>query len=420
MKSAVSLLLAAAFVFAPFAAPAQIVPPKPGVDLPQAYFDRIAQDKTAFQFQKAWIQKAQRAKEAREAFLSMPRSSGMDFASLSDEMRRSMMVAGTTYVPVLMGKYANTGADPYPVSGLESKLFTPDTGTSMTDLYYEMSYGNLTVAGTVYDWVDVAQNDTYYEGGCNGLCSSAKTGQFILELLQANDPSVDFGLYDNDGPDGLPNSGDDDGFVDFIAIVHPETGGECGGSNLWSHRWVVGGWPEFGATAYNYGSPWNTNDPCANGGVIKVWDYTLMPALGSGGGCGTGMTEIGVYCHEFGHAFGLPDFYDTNGGSEGIGEWGLMGSGNWQTPTNPAHMTAYSKSELGWIIPTDVGPVTQAYSINNVEAHSEAYKLNVMEERFVRSGAFPISGSYSMVCGLTASEASARGWAGGAGYGNGW
>jgi M6 family metalloprotease-like protein len=401
-------------VCAPLLTFAQIVPPKPGVELPQAYFDRVAQDKTVFQFQKAWIQKAQRAKEAREVFLSMPHPQGhaMSLATLPDDIRRSMMVSGTTYVPVLMGKYSNTGTDPYAVSTLQTKLFTP-SGTSMTDLYHEMSYGNLDVDGTVYDWVPVSNNDTYYEGGCNGLCGSAKTGQFILELLQANDASVDFGLYDNDGPDGLPNSGDDDGYVDFIAIVHPETGGECGTTNLWSHRWVVTGWPEFS-------QPWATNDSRTGGGVIRVLDYTLMPALGSGGGCGTGITEIGVYCHEFGHAFGLPDFYDTNGGSEGIGEWGLMGSGNWQTSTNPAHMSAYSKTELGWIIPTEVGPVTQSYTINNAEVNAEAYKLNVMEERFVRSGDFPLGGSVSMTCGLNAADASARSWPGGAGYGNEW
>ncbi|UCH85679.1 MAG: M6 family metalloprotease domain-containing protein, partial [Candidatus Latescibacterota bacterium] len=393
MRPAPALLLLTVFLFTPLVAFGQIVPPKPGVDMPQAYFDRLAQDKSAFQFQKAWIQKARRAKELREAYLSVQRSPRMDLANLPDGARQAMMVSGTTYVPVLMGKYTNTGTAPYPVADLQTKLFTPAPAPSMTALYDEMSYGNLNVTGTVYDWFTVSGQDTYYEGGCNGLCGSAKTGQFIKELLQANDPSVNFGLYDNDGPDGIPNSGDDDGFVDFIAIVQPETGGECGTSNLWSHRWVVEGWPEFSG-------PWTTNDPKTGGGFIKVYDYTLMPALGSSGGCGSGITEIGVYCHEFGHAFGLPDFYDTNGGSEGIGEWGLMGSGNWQISTNPVHMTAYSKSELGWIIPTEVGPVTQAYAISNSATTPQAYKLSVVEERFVRSDVFPLAGSYSMTCGL--------------------
>ncbi|UCG52065.1 MAG: M6 family metalloprotease domain-containing protein [Candidatus Latescibacterota bacterium] len=415
MKKAL-VLLAAIFVFVPSTVFAQIVPPRPGVEMPQAYFDRVAQDKTAFQFQNAWIQKAQRAKEARERFLATPRPQGLSFASLPESVKKSMMVSGTAYAPVLTGKYANTGADPYPVSQLQSKLFDPPPALSMTHLYHEMSYGNLTLTGTVYDWVDLPQNDTYYEGpaGCYGLCGSANTGKFILALLQANDPTVDFGLYDNDGPDGVPNSGDDDGLVDFVAFVHPEIGAECGGNNnLWSHRWVITGWPEFS-------SPWVTNDPRAGGGFISVYDYTIQPAVGSENGCGSGVIEIGVFCHEFGHAFGLPDFYDTDGGSHGIGHWGLMGSGNWNDPPNPAHMTAYSKAELGWIVPTEVGPTTQPYTINSSEVTPQAYKVNVMEEKFSRKGISPIGGSYSMHCGLTAAEAGLRNWASGAGYGNGW
>ena len=42
-------------------------------------------------------------------------------------------------------------------------------------------------------------------------------------------PPIDWGLYDNDGPDGMPNSGDDDGFVDVLSVLHPQRGGECGG-----------------------------------------------------------------------------------------------------------------------------------------------------------------------------------------------
>ncbi len=420
MKSTFASLAAASLVFLTFTAAAQVVPPAPGVDLPQAYFDRVAADPTAFQFQKAWIEKAGRAREAREAFLSTPHPEGMSFSSLSEQLRTSMMVSGTANVPVFMGKYSNTGADPYPIAQLQSKLFGPPPAASMTGLYYEMSYGNLNLTGTVYNWVPVSNIDTYYEGGCNGLCGSAKTGQFLLEILQAKDPTVNFGLYDNDGPDGLANLGDDDGYVDFVAFVHPEIGGECGTTNIWSHRWVVGGWPEFGASGNNFGPPWTTNDPKTGGGFIKVWDYTIQPALGSANGCGAGIIEIGVFCHEFGHAFGLPDLYDTDGGSSGVGHWGLMGSGNWNKPTNPAHMDAWSKMQLGWIVPTQAGPVSQTYTIDNSEVNAEAYKLDVMEEKFSRRNIFPITGSYSMSCALTATEATARNWPLGYGYGNGW
>jgi hypothetical protein len=66
---------------------------------------------------------------------------------------------------------------------------------------------------------------------------------------------------------------------------------------------------------------------------------------------------IGTAAHESGHAFGLPDLYDTSNQGEGIGEWGLMGSGNWATQGSPAHMEAWSRNELGWIT---VVPLTTA------------------------------------------------------------
>jgi M6 family metalloprotease-like protein len=406
----------------PLSALAQIVPPRPGVEMPQAYYDRVAQNPNAFQFRKAWIQKAKRAKEARERFFSETGPKAASWATLSAELHQEMTVGGTAFVPVFTVKYANTGSDPYPVANLQARLFDTAPALSVTTMYDEMSYGALTLTGTVYDWVTLSRNDNYYEGpsSCFGLCDAANTGELILDVLLANDSAVDFGTFDNDGPDGLPNSGDDDGLVDFIAIVQPDLGAECGTQNLWSHRWVVGGWPEFGATATTFGSPWTTNDPRTGGGFIQVWDYTIQPALGSVNGCLTGMIEIGVFAHEFGHAFGLPDLYDTDGGGEGIGEHGLMGSGNWLYPSNPTHMSAWSRAELGWLVPTEVGPTLQPYTINSVEVNAEVYQLNIMEEKFSRKNLDPIGGAFSLHCGLTPAEAAARNWPGGAGYGNGW
>jgi hypothetical protein len=59
---------------------------------------------------------------------------------------------------------------------------------------------------------------------------------------------------------------------------------------------------------------------------------------------------IGTMTHELGHGMlALPDLYDTGNTSEGIGWWGLMGSGNWNTQASPAHLSAWSKDVVGWI-----------------------------------------------------------------------
>ncbi|MDH3216717.1 MAG: M6 family metalloprotease domain-containing protein [Candidatus Krumholzibacteria bacterium] len=412
MKLAFALCLAHLFLLLSVCY-AQITPPKPGVDLPQAYFDRVSSDKTAFQFKNAWIQKTRRVKETRQRFLEGLRGDSRGLASLSDDMKRSIVVSGTVSVPAILAQFANTAATPYPASRLRRQLFDGpwSTGT-MAELYAEMSNGNITLTGEVYDWITLPQNDTFYEGGsgCYGLCGSARTGQFILDILTASDASIDFGQYDNDGPDGVPNSGDDDGFVDFVAFVHPEIGAECGGNdNLWSHRWIVQGWPEFSG-------PWQTNDSRAGGGNILIQDYTIQPALS----CGGSTIEIGVFCHEFGHAFGLPDLYDTDGGGEGIGHHGLMATGNWNTPENPSHMSAWSKMELGWVIPVEVGGPARSYTINNVNQTGEVYRLDVVEEKFSRRSVDPIAGSFSLHCGLTDAEANNRNWPASGGYGNGW
>ncbi len=391
----------------PLAASAQIYPPKPGVEIPQAYFDRIKDDSRAFQFQHAWIEKTARIKENR---MNLIRNGNFNFdRGLSKVSAEGALVSGTASVPVFLSKFNNTGANPYPSANLQTELFTGPwpTGT-MHDFYNEISYGNLNLTGTVYNWFQLAQNDTYYEGTQNGLGTDSKVGELLKETLDNWDPSVNFGIYDNDGPDGLPNSGDDDGYVDFVSFVHAEAGGECGNTNIWSHRWTYRGW---------WGAPYTTNDPRSGGGFIKVNDYTIQPALACDN---VTMIQIGVFCHEFGHAFGLPDLYDTDGGSQGIGHWGLMGSGSWNTVTSPAHMCAWAKAELGWIVPTNVGPASATYPVNNVEFNPAAYKLNVYEERWRRSTLCALSGSYSMHMGLTAAEASARGWPGGAGYGNSW
>ena len=291
-----------------------------------------------------------------------------------------ILVSGTKSIPILPVKFHDTGADPYPVASLQKELFDGPwpTGT-MTEYYSQVSYGQFTVTGTVFPWRKVSRDDTYYEGGsgCSGVCEDSKVGELLQESMNLHDATVDFSQYDNDGPDGIPNSGDDDGYVDFVAFVHAEAGGECGNDNIWSHRWFYSGWS---------GSEYTSNDSRAGGGFIKIDDYVIMPAFACNGST---MIQIGVFAHEFGHAFGLPDLYDTdpsNGDSEGVGIWCLMAGGAWggdsSSPETPTHLCAWAKAYLGWVAPTDVTMDLSAATIPNVEDNPKVYKLPISSTQY--------------------------------------
>ena len=350
---------------------AQIAPPHPGVELPSRYLERMARDKSAFHFKRAWIEATRRVQRNRRL-----RELGVPLGVLPAGEAGAFRVEGTRRIPVLAGKFANTGADPYSETDLQHQLFDgPNPTGTVTDFYHEISYNYLTLTGTVYGaqgggLFQVAHDDTYYEGdpGDNGVSGNAKTGEYLKELLDAADSWVDFSQFDNDGPDGIPNSGDDDGYVDITAFIQPEKGGECGGTNnIWSHRWTYDAW---------WGTAYVTNDAAAGGGTIRVNDYTIQPLVSCNG---TSIIEIGVFCHEFGHGFGLPDLYDTDGSSAGIGTWGLMASGAWggdgSHPATPAHMCAWCKEQLGWMDPVVMCGNQAGVSLQAAEQAGDLLKI---------------------------------------------
>jgi M6 family metalloprotease-like protein len=284
------------------------------------------------------------------------------------EIEAGSRVTTTRYCPVLCGKYSDKATPDWPVGDLVDELFSLDYGGtnplgqpgSMREHYRDMSYGAFDLQGGVFGWYPLPQTSLFYQGasGDNGLVTDAASGQagaFIRHTLEAADATVDFRIYDNDGPDNVPNSGDDDGYVDLVMFVHPNDGGECGSDEVWSHSFSYSGW------AQHNGQPFFTNDIGANGQPLKVDDYTIMPAIS----CFGGRIEIGVFSHEFGHALGLPDLYDRSAfdpagavTTGGMGLYCLMAAGSYggdyEHPATPTQMCAWSKEELGFLTPKEI------------------------------------------------------------------
>ena len=339
-----SIFSAVLLLFVIIGVSSAIAPVKPGVPVPQIIIDQYRENPARF----------------------------MPVPSLSHTMERyaAQAQAGMDdrediygYFPVVCGKYSDSGPDDWPISEMQTQLFDGPWPTgSMRDFYHEISFDQFHLDGDVYGWYTTSLTQSYVVGNNYGFGNDAHVGEFLIQLLNWTDPSVNFGQYDNDGPDNVPNSGDDDGFVDTIFFIHDGAGGETGANNIWSHssslQWAAGG--------YFY-----TDDPSANGGVIKIGSYIIQPSINSGGN----IIEIGVFCHEFGHALGLPDLYDTDYSSEGIGVWGLMSGGSWNTPSKPSHMISWCRYKLGWITPTEINTYLHDQPITPIANTGEAYKL---------------------------------------------
>jgi immune inhibitor A len=216
---------------------------------------------------------------------------------------------------------------------------------SMTDYYFETSYGQAYLIGQVTSWLRMPQTYAYYVDGQRGFGDYPHNAQRLTEdAVVAADPTVDFSIYDNDN----------DGWVDALFVVHAGPGYEDTGNldYIHSHAWV-------------------TSQPITVDGV-QVRRYSMEPEETGSGGFAT----IGVYCHEFGHVLGLPDLYDYGYDSDGVGSWSVMAGGSWGGGgARPVHFDAWSKTELGWVTPNE--PTSNLYNerIDAVEYSPDIYRL---------------------------------------------
>ena len=327
---------------------------------PEAYFEELSRNPAAYRPARGW-----RSRLGLSAPAGAPGVAALRAAGVLGP--RGGGVVGTFEIPLLLGRYSDTPSIPNANVGaalgvpltrdiVQQEFFDGPNSRFATipQFYTELSGGLVTLVGETRDWFQASLSADDVAGISNGLSSADDVGEFILELLAAADAAgVDWGDYDNDGPDGMPNSGDDDGFVDLLAVMHPTSGAECGGSGpglVWSHFWQL---------VFSAGQVFTTSTPSANGGgeFVVVDDYTIQPVLS----CNfSEINEIGVFAHELGHGFGLPDLYAVGASHGGVGRWGLMATGPWGCDGSgaeaPCHMTAWSKDVLGWTNVTTLAP----------------------------------------------------------------
>lgn len=94
---------------------------------------------------------------------------------------------------------------------------------------------------------------------------------------------------------------------------------------------------------------------------------------------------MGVFCHEFGHALGLPDFYVTDYSytdTNPVGEWSIMDMGAYvQEARAPMGYTAYERSYLGWL---DIPELTEAEAVT-LDSYSDLAQGEATPARLLRN-----------------------------------
>ena len=252
---------------------------------------------------------------------------------------------------VLLARFTDQASSTTPEQW-NSKFFGPTN--SVRDYYQEASYGKLNVnaaaesSGTANDgvvgWLSMpyAHPDTANPNKTPDIRPSVK---LTADALKASDPYVNYRSYDDDG-NGVLSSKE----LHVTVVAAGQEGSCCNdlGKSVWGHMAAVND------------DQVPTLDGVRVGGPGPHNGYTQFGEMH-----GQNQASIGIMVHELGHDLGLPDLYDIDYSSVGVGSWSVMGYGSWgslpgqQYGSLPPLPDAWSRSYEGWLTPVRVeGDVT--------------------------------------------------------------
>ncbi len=266
---------------------------------------------------------------------------------------------------------------------------------SVRDYYSDVSYAQVDIVTvnmpSSLGWQMAPQTYAYYVGYCGANCGYCGDSPYpnncqklAEDVVDAVNSVVDFSQYDNDG----------DGYAEPIMLIHAGPGAEFTGDphDIWSHSWSL-------------------HNPRTYDGVT-IAQYVIMPEYWMTVSAGTSDMTIGVFAHEMGHGFwNLPDLYDRDYSSAGVGRWSLMAGGSWNGPnsggwgsdgSSPAWPDAWSRIQMGFATATNITSNQTAYAIpqayNNPPPAHTVLKLRssalASQEYFLLENRQKTSGTY--------------------------
>ena len=246
--------------------------------------------------------------------------------------------------------------------------YSANGGTgSIHDYYVDNTMGQTDFYFDVFGPVTVSESYAFYGATTQSEVMDYAGERAALALMEAvhivaEEKGRDvFNPYDNDG----------DGWVDAVFMYYAGHNQAEGGpeDTIWPHEWSVGSYD------YCFGS-----DFCSEiFGRVRFGTYSCSSELK--GNYGVNMCGIGTAVHEFGHALGLPDFYDTNSNDYGDGKCGglytfsPMCSGGYNNEgRTPSCFTMEERVMMGWADDFEPMPASGTITIPALSTSNTAYK----------------------------------------------
>lgn len=218
---------------------------------------------------------------------------------------------------------------------------------SVSDYFKAQSGGVFALDFDVAGPVKMSKSYAYY-GANDSYGNDKHAGEMVATACQLVDESVNFADYDWDG----------DGMVEQVYVVYAGKGEANGGaaSTIWPHEWEL--------YSSDYGKYLKLDG-------VNINVYACGCELGYTGA----IDGIGTMCHEFSHCMGLPDMYDTSGGSGyGMFNWSIMDYGSYnEDGFVPAGYTSYEKMYCGWLQPEEITADTTISALRPLSEGGGAY-----------------------------------------------
>lgn len=247
---------------------------------------------------------------------------------------------------------------------LNEEGYSENGGTgSARDYFYDNSNGVFDPIFDVFGPVRLPNKKSYY-GGNNANGDDKNPEEALIDGCKLLDDDVDFSHYDSDG----------DGEVDMVLMYYAGYGeaDSSDANSIWPHEWSL---DSAGKSLRLDGVKVNTY-ACTNEKIGYGRNTDKM--------CG-----IGTACHEFGHALGLPDLYDTNyssnGSAGGLYTYSVMCSGAYNNEgRTPPYYCFEERKLLGWVTDSDYRDfeATGTYTISPVNTNMVYRTLTDMDGEY--------------------------------------